>query len=302
MTLPPLNALKAFEAAARLGGFAAAAQELNVTPAAVSHQVKSLEAHLQTALFHRQPRGLTLTAAGQELLPEITRGLAHFARAVGGLSGGRLAGRLTVNTARSFATLWLVPRLGSFLRAFPDIELRILGDDLAPDLHAGEVDIRIAYGAGDYPGLKSSLLLRESVFPVCAPALMNQVPLRRFADIREHLLLHDIEVDAAEPGQKWSRWLRDAGLEDVAPRGHLEFNSSTLVTEAAVRGQGIALGRFSLVRDHLESGRLLRPFKLARPADYAYYAITTEAGAQRPRVRVFLDWLAREAQASDVEI
>lgn len=291
MRLPPLNSLRAFEVAARLGGFVAAADELSVTPAAVSHQVKSLEAHLGIQLFRRLPRGLELTNAGQELLPNISRGLAHFARAVGGLSGGELAGRLTINTAPSFAALWLVPRLGEFTRAFPDIQVQLLAEDAAPDLNQGIVDIRIPFGVGRFPGLKSALLMRDTILPVCAPSLLNTNPLRRFSDIRRHTLLHDIDIGSDEPTMTWARWFRDAGIDDAAPAGHVEFGNSILLTEAAVRGLGVALGRISLVRDHLETGRLVRPLKIFKPSDYAYYAVTTEAGAERPRVRAFLEWL-----------
>lgn len=296
MRLPPLNAIRAFEAAARLGGFVKAANELNVTPAAVSHQVKSLEAHLGIHLFNRRPRGLELNSAGQELLPEISRGLAQFARAIGALSGGELAGRLTVNTAPSFATLWLVPRLETFIRAYPDIRVRLLAADVAPDLNLGTVDIRIPFGAGRFPGLKSRLLMQDTIFPVCAPSLLNHKPLRRFSDLRDHTLLHDINIDADEPTMTWARWLRDAGLDAGVPAGHVEFGNSILLTEAAVRGLGVALGRMSLVRNHLETGRLVRPLKMSRPADYAYYLVTTEAGAERPRVKVFLDWIERQVQ------
>jgi len=301
MRLPPLNAIRAFEAAARLGGFARAASELNVTPAAVSHQVKSLEAHLGAHLFNRLPRGLELTSAGQELLPEISRGFAHLARAVGALSGGELAGRLTVNAAPSLATLWLVPRLETFIRAYPDIQVRLLAADIAPDLNLGKVDIRIPYGAGKFPGLKSRLLMRDTIFPVCAPSLLNHTPLRRFSDLRNHKLLHDIDIGTDEPTMTWTRWLRDAGLELDAPSGHLEFGNSILLTEAAVHGQGIALGRMSLVRSHLETGRLVRPLKISRPGDYAYYFVTTEAGAERPRVKVFLDWIERQVQSDTLD-
>lgn len=301
MRLPPLNAIRAFEAAARQGGFVRAAHELNVTPAAVSHQVKSLEAHLGVPLFNRLPRGLELTSAGQELLPDISRGLAHFARAVGALSGGELAGRLTVSTAPSFATLWLVPRLEGFLSAYPDIQIRLLPADIPPDLNLGKVDIRIPYGTGTYPGLKTRLLMRDRVFPVCAPSLLNHKPLRRFSDLRDHTLLHDIEIDADEPTMTWARWLRDAGVEAGAAVRHVEFGNSILLTEAAVQGQGVALGRLSLVRNHLATGRLVRPLKTSRPGDYAYYFVTTEAGAQRPRVKVFLDWIARQVEDETIE-
>ena len=296
MRLPPLNAIRAFEAAARLGGFARAAGELNVTPAAVSHQVKQLEAHLSIALFNRLPRGLELTSAGQEILPNLTRGLAQFARAVGAVSGGELAGRLTVSVVPSLATLWLVPRLDSFIQAYPDIRVRLLAADAAPDLNQGTVDIRIPYGAGNFPGFKSRLLMRDTVFPVCAPTLLNRTPLRRFSDLRDHTLLHDIDIDIEEPTLTWARWLRDAGVDAGTPATHVEFSNSVLLTEAAVRGQGVALGRMSLVRDHLQTGRLVRPFKASRPSAYAYYFVTTEAGAERPRVKVFFDWVERQVQ------
>ena len=298
MRLPPLNALRVFEVAARHGGFAAAAQELHVTPAAVSYQIKTLEEDLGLELFHRLPRGIRLTSAGQELLPDIARGLANFARGVGGLRGGQLAGKLTINVAPSLATLWLVPRLGSFLQAFPDIELRVLASGTPPDLNEGLVDLRIAYGIGRYPGLKSTLIMHDMIFPVCAPALLNHQPLRQVSDLRHHTLLHDIDVDEGEPTMTWARWLRDVGLGGGVNENNVEFGDSILLTEAAVRGQGVALGRQSLVQDHLNSGRLVRPLRQVKQGDYSYYSVTTEAGAEKPRVRVFLNWLHDQA-ASD---
>ena len=302
LRLPPLNALRAFEVAARRGGFTSAAGELHVTPAAVSHQIKTLESHLDVQLFRRLPRGLEITEAGRQLLPQLTRGFEHFARAVDGLSAGGLAGKLTVNTAPSFATLWLVPRLGSFLRAYPDIEVCVLTNEVAPDLNTGEVDIRLPYGMGDYPGLATSLLMREQVFPVCAPSLLNQSPLRRFSDLRHHTLLHDINTGPEESTMTWRRWLRDAGVSGVDPTRGVKFGNSTLLTEAAVRGQGVALGRTSLVGDHLATGRLVRPLKASRPADYAYYAVTTHAGAERPRVQAFVGWLEAQVERDAQQI
>lgn len=301
MRLPPLNSLRAFEAAARRGGFIGAAEELHVTPAAVSHQVKSLESYLDIQLFRRLPKGLELTAAGHELLPQLTRGFDHFARAVGSLTGGELRGRLIVSAAPSFATLWLVPRLDSFIRAFPEIQVRVLAAAVPPDLNRGEVDIRIPYGMGDYSGFKTQLLLSESIFPVCAPSLLNQTPLRRFSDLRNHTLLHDIDVGVGEPTMTWKRWLRDAGISSTMPERGVEFGDSILLTEAAVRGQGVALGRMSLVRDHLATGRLLRPLKTSRPGDYAYYTVTSHAGAERPRVQAFIRWLKDQVEADALE-
>ena len=305
MRLPPLNSLKAFEAAARRGGFTNAADELHVTPAAVSHQVKLLESYLEIQLFRRLPKGLELTEPGRELLPQLSRGFDHFARAIGSLTAGELTGKLTVSVARSGAILWLVPRLDSFLHTYPEIQVCVLAASAPADLNLGEVDIRIPYGMGDYPGFKTTLLMRESIFPVCAPSLLNQTPLRRFVDLRNHTLLHDIDIGIGEPTMTWKRWLRDAGVNSVVPNRSVEFGDSVLLTEAAVRGQGIALGRMSLVRDHLATGRLLRPLKTSRLGDYAYYTVTTHAGAERPRVQAFLRWIedqvANDAIENDVE-
>jgi LysR family glycine cleavage system transcriptional activator len=294
--LPPLNALRAFEVAARRGGFTSAARELNVTPAAVSHQIKTLESYLDVQLFRRLARGLELTEAGRQLLPQLSRGFDHFARAVEGLGSAALAGPLVVSTAPSVAALWLVPRLASFLRAYPDIEVNVLAAEVPPDLNRGEADIRLPYGMGHYPGLATTLLMREHIFPVCAPSLLNHLRLRRFSDLGHHTLLHDINTGAEEPTMTWRRWLRDAGVTGIDPDRGVKFGNAILLVEAAVRGLGVALGRLALVGDHLATGRLVRPLKASRPADYAYYAVTTRAGAQRPRVQAFLGWLEAEVQ------
>ena len=297
LRLPPLNALRAFEAAARRGGFAKAAEELNVTPAAVSHQVKALESHLGHALFLRRPRGLALTEAGRQLLPELSMGLAHFARGIGSLTGGGLAGSLTVTVLPSFATLWLVPRLKDFLRSYPEIELTVLAEWPGTDVGRPDVDMGITYGLGRYPGLWVQPLLREDIFPVCAPELLNQAPLRRFSDLRHHTLLHDIKTDPDEPTFTWRRWLRDAGVKSIDPESGVKFSNSVMLLSAAVRGQGVALGRAALVSDYLASGTLVRPLKASRPADYAYYMLATVASAQQPRVQAFQRWLEEQAEA-----
>ena len=296
MRLPPLNSLRAFEVSARSGSFVSAANELNVTPAAVSHQVKALEAYIEVDLFRRLPRGLELTETGRELLPELSRGFDHFERAIGGLKKGGLTGRLFISAMPSFANLWLVPRLNSFLQAYPDIQVRILAAGTPPDLGKDEVDLRIPYGLGSYPGFKTELLMGETVFPVCAPSLLNNKPLRRFSDLRIHTLLHDIDISEEEPTMTWKRWLRDAGVSGIDPTIGVEFGDSLLLTEAAVRGQGVALGRIALVRGHLASGKLIRPLKASRPGDYAYYTVTTQAGAEKPRVRAFINWLHAQVE------
>ncbi len=295
-SLPPLNALRAFESAARLGGFKAASEALHVTPAAVSHQVKQLESHLGLKLFDRLPRGLTLTEAGRQMLPELSYGLNHFERAVGRLRPGSMAGKLVVSALPSFASLWLVPRLDDFLRSYPEVELSIVGRTTTPDLDAGEVDLHIAYGINFDPTYSARLLMSEEVFPVCSPTLLNQSPLRRMSDLRNHRLLHDTNVGADEPTMTWQGWFRDAHVTDVQPETGVEFSDSIMLTEAAVRGVGVALGRTSLVGGHLTSGNLVRPLRVSRPADYDYYTVTTHAARERPRVQAMIDWLEEQAE------
>ncbi len=301
MRLPPLKSLKAFEVAARRGGFVAAADELNVTPAAVSHQVKTLESYLEIELFRRLPKGLELTESGRELLPELSKGFDHFARALGSLTAGELTGKLNISVLPSFATLWLVPRLESFLQTYPEIQLRVLTSTKIELIDSGAADILIPYGMGNFPGYSTTLLMGDSIFPVCAPSLLNNMPVRRYKDLEQHTLLHDIDVGVDEQNMTWRRWFRDAGLGSVVASRNVEFENSILLTEAAVRGQGVALGRMSLVRDHLATGRLVRPLKTARPADYAYYSVTTPAAAEHPRVQTFLSWLNAQIENDTVE-
>lgn len=298
-TLPPLNALRAFEAAARHASFVAAADELAVTPAAVSQQVRHLEQLLGVELFRRLPRGLVLTEAGRAALPELSKGFAHLARAVEDLRGGSLAGPLVVSAIPSFAARWLVPRLPNFVQAYPDIEVTLRAELRRVDFAKEEVDVGIRYGRGVYPGLHTRLLLTEEVFPVCAPSLLSgPKPLRRIEDLRHHTLLHDRQLTGDEPTLEWASWLRGAGITDVDVTRGPGFTDAVMMMDAAARGMGVALGRSALVADDLVTGRLVRPFPLARPADYAYYVVTPEGHERHPRVRTFLDWLEEEAARS----
>ncbi len=297
--LPPLTALRAFEAAARHASFVKAADELAVTPAAISQQVRQLEAVLGITLFRRLTRGLELTEAARACMPELRRGFAHLARAVEDMRGGGLSGRLAVTIIPSFGTRWLVPRLGSFVEAYPDIDVTVIAELRNADFTREDVDVGLRYGKGIYPGLATTLVLTEDVFPVCAPSLLNgPKPLRRLADLRHHTLLHDRQLSGEEPSLHWRQWLRDAGLADMDPERGPGFSDSVMMMEAAVRGMGIALGRSALVADDLAAGRLVRPLPVSRPADYAYYAVTLEGRERSPRVRAFLAWLETQATAS----
>ena len=289
--LPPLNALRAFEAAARHLSFTRAAQELNVTQAAVSHQVKALEARLGLALFRRRNRALVLTEAGQAYLPPVRDAFDAIAQATRRLEARRSGGVLTVSTMDSFAAAWLVPRLGRFRAAHPDVDVRITITDRLVDFARDDVDLGIRYGRGHYPGLNVVRLLTEDIFPVCSPALLRgENPLRSPADLHYHTLLHD------DMREDWRMWLMAATVADVDPTRGPAFSHSHLVIQAAADGQGVALGRGALVAQDLAAGRLVKPFDISLAAEYAYYVVTPTAAAEQPKITAFRDWLLEEAQ------
>lgn len=289
--LPPLNALRAFEAAARHLSFTRAAHELNVTQAAVSHQVKALEARLGLALFRRLNRALILTEDGQAYLPPVRDAFDAIAEATRRLEARLSGGALTVSTMDSFAAAWLVPRLGRFRAAHPDIDVRITITDRLVDFVRDDVDLGIRYGRGHYPGLRVVRLLTEDIFPVCSPALLRgDNPLRTPADLCHHTLLHD------DMREDWRMWLMAAGVAGVDPTRGPAFSHSHLVLQAAADGQGVALGRGALVAHDLAAGRLVKPFDISLAADYAYYVVTLEAAAAQPKIAAFRDWLLEEAR------
>lgn len=297
--LPPLNALRAFEAAARHGSFAKAADELAVTPTAISHQVRQLEDHLGVTLFERLPRGLRLSDAGRALAPDLTRGLDHLARAMGRLRDRPLAGTLRVSVLPSFCMMWLTPRLIRFQRRYPEIDLDVMLDanrarfDDRDGVHVG-----IRYGVGDYPGLHVRRLMGESVFPVCAPALISGPrPLCTPADLRHHTLLHDSCLFDNEPWLSWRPWLQWLGVTGVDATRGTRFTDAHAEIQAAEHGLGVMLGRTALVFDSLQTGRLVRPFGMSRPADFIYFAVAPPTVADDPMVAAFLDWVEEEATA-----
>lgn len=297
--LPPLNALRAFEAAARLESFSRAAAELHVTPAAISQQVKGLEAYLGVALFDRRPRGLRLTAEGQAYLPELTRGFDQLARAGDRLHGADLAGRLTVSIIPSLCHLWLMPRLADFRRRYPQIDLHLIADLRSADFARDRVDVGVRYGLGHYPGLRAVPIMEEEVFPVASPALLSgRYPLRRWSDLARHTLLHDSTATPQELWLIWRHWLQRFRVEGVDPTRGLFFDDSTMLFRACVDGHGVAIGRSALVSEALAAGRLIPLFDVRRPAEYSYWAVAPEARADHPRVRAFLDWIAGQGAAA----
>lgn len=293
--VPPLRALRAFEAAARLLSFTEAAEELHVTQAAVSLQIKHLEELLGIQLFRRLNRRLVLTEEGQIYLPEIREGLEHLAAATARMARRHRQGHLTVSVLPSFASRWLIPRLWRFHQAHPDIQVRISAFEWMVDFDKEDVDLAVRYGSGSWPGLAAELLFHEKVFPVCSPELIRgDTPLDEPADLARFTLLHD---DYSR--EDWRAWLNAAGVRDADPEKGMSFSHSSLMLQAAERGLGVALGRSPLVRDELERGTLVAPFDLSLPGEFAYYVVYPPHTAEYPRIRAFRDWLLEEAATAD---
>lgn len=296
--LPPLNALRAFEAAARLLSFSLAAQELRVTPGAISQQVKLLEDLLGVRLFRRLNRAVVLTEAGRACWPVLHEGFERLAEGVA-LARTRPQRRLlTVSVAPSFAAKWLMPRLDRFRDAYPDIDLRLDASMQLVDFGRESVDAAIRYGSGRYPGLYIELLLRNEVFPVCSPRLLEgPQPLVRPADLRHHVLLHDESSAGDRSFPDWPMWLKAAGINDVDATRGPRFNLPNLVLEAAVAGRGVALGLSVLAADDLAAGRLVRPFGGGARVDFAYYFVCPPGAEREPAIAAFRRWLADEVAA-----
>jgi len=292
--LPPLNAVRAFEAAARHLSFTNAAGELHVTQSAVSHQVKALEEYLGIKLFHRLNRALVLTDEGQAYLPTVRRIFDQLYEATKQLTESGVRGKLTVSALPSFAARWLVPRLGKFGKFYPVIDVRLMPTAQLVDFVRDEVDVGIRYGRGRYPGLRVDRLMDEDVFPVCSPGLLKGPhPLTHPQSLKYHTLMHD------DGHGDWRTWLLSAGVDGVDPQRGPIFTDSGMLLQAAVAGQGVALARGALAQDDLNSGNLVRPFKLSLPVEYAYYLVCPEASADRPKVVAFRNWLLAEIRGQN---
>ena len=275
--LPSLNAVRAFETAARHLSFSRAADELHVTHAAISHQVKGLETYLRVPLFRRLNRAVRLTEAGQAYLPPLRDALDNIAQATARIRDGESAGALTISTSPPFAAKWLVPRLSAFREAHPEIDVWLTPSFHAVDFAREEVDAAVRWGGGEWPGLRADLLGTMDVFPVCSPRLLRgPQPLRTPEDLRHHPLIHDAS------GEDWRRWLAAAGVS-VVPAPSLHFHDSSLVIQAAIEGQGVALAYSALVADDLAAGRVVRPFEISLPTDYCYYFVCPRPVAETPK-------------------
>ena len=300
--LPPLNALRAFEAAARHLNFSRAADELAVTPGAVSQQIQNLEDYVGAALFKRTPKGLLLTDAAQTALPALREAFDRLAEAASMLTAAVDGRRLTVSVAPSFAAKWLVPRLGKFEEAHPHVDVWVSAGMELVDFASGEIDIAIRYGAGRYPGLEVARLMQETVIPVAAPELLAANPLNDIDELAGHILLHDGSPDADDSCPDWTMWLAARGIRGVDGARGPRFNQSSLVIEAAVNGRGVALAKRALAQADLDAGRLVAPFQIAPAVDFAYYVVHPKAKGRLPQVKAFVSWLTAEAQAHEAAL
>ena len=297
--LPPLNALRAFEAAARHLNFSRAADELSVTPGAVSQQIQNLEDYVGAALFKRTPKGLLLTDAAQTALPALREAFDRLAEAASLLTAAVDGRRLTLTAPPSFAAKWLVPRLGAFEQAHPQVDVWLSAAIELVDLAAGEVDVAIRYGAGRYPGLEVHRLFAETVIPVASPDHLAAQPLQTPGDLANHVLLHDGSPDLDDSCPDWTMWLAARGLKGIDSMRGPRFNQSSLVIEAAVNGRGVALAKRTLAAADLEGGRLVAPLQIATAVDFAYFLVHPKAKGRLPQVKAFVSWIAAQAQAHE---
>lgn len=289
--LPPLNWLRSFEASARHLNFTQAAAELNLTQAAISQQVKGLESQLGASLFKRLPRGLELTEAGQAYMPVVHEAVERLIAATDELFGKGRKQQLTVRANLVFFTTWLAPRLERFRARWPEIGLHFTSN-IWLDERGKEADMEIRYGQGLWPGLRSSRLTWDELFPVCSPLLINgeQPPASPDA-LAAHTLLHVIGYE-----EGWGYWLNQTGFHHVDPSQGMQFDTLITALEMATLGYGLALGRTSLVSGMLASGRLVAPFEQRIATSEAFYLACPAHQYMSPQAEAFWSWLVEEAE------
>lgn len=284
-----LDAMVAFEAVARHGSFTRAARELCVTQSAVSHRVRSLEAQLGTTLLIRTTRSVRLTDDGETLAAGVRRGLEAIEDALSAMHARRGPETLAVSCSPSFAIRWLVRHLPDFRRLEPSLAIRLAAEDRLVEPGREGIDVCIRFGAGHYPGFVVERLTHETVTVVASPAYLEAHPLRRLSELSRHALLHH-EVLRDHPGRvHWPRYAE--GVRGVEAEIGARFSHAHMALEAALAGQGVALGRSTLVADDLEAGRLRAPLRRRIDSGLAYWFVTTHAGARDEGIQRFRAWL-----------
>jgi LysR family glycine cleavage system transcriptional activator len=291
--LPPLNALRAFEAIARHLSFAKAAEELHVTPAALSHQIRALEDQLGLELFHRRTRAIELTDAGRLIYPGIHAGFESVRNAVGQLERTRDQNIVVISATPGLVAKWLMPRLWRFLRAYPDIDARVSASMKVADFSAEGVDVAIRLSKRLMPDLHAQKLFEDSMLPVCAPRLVEQ-GLRKPADLARFPLIHYDFATSMHAPPVWADWFPIAGLQGMDITRGLRVNAADHALDAAVSGAGVVLSHKLIASDDVHAGRLVCPFGPELPLTSAYYFVCPEGHETRPNVRAFREWLFAE--------
>ena len=290
--LPQITALRSFEVAARCMSFTQAARELNVTQGAVSHQVKGLEKLLGVRLFHRERQRLRLTDAGTGYLPFVREAIDRLKAGADYLDARENSGVLTVSVSPNFAAKWLVNRLGVFSASHPEIDLRVTASLQHVDFNSKDVEMAVRHGHGDWPNLHVTKLAREEIFPVCSPDLLREgAALESPEDLAQHVLLHDASRN------DWPIWCAAANLDTIDVSRGPSFDQTSMVIDAAIAGQGVALARSALAAHDLKTGKLVRLFNVTLPAPYGYFIVSPKASSDHEKVRKFRAWLVEEAGA-----
>lgn len=293
-TLPPLNGLRAFEAAARHLSFQDAASELNVSPAAVGQSIRTLEAHLGHQLFKRLTRRVVLTDAGQMLAPALSDGFGRLTEGVDRLKALDRPKRLTLSTTISFAEKWLLPRLPDFNRLYPDLDVRIISTDQRVDFTSDNTDVAIRFGRGRYKGMIAEPFTNNIYFPVCAPELLQQS--NGFAtpeDLHSQTLIHTDWLQESNAAPTWEGWFRHVGATPPKTRKELSLSVETLAVTAAIDGLGIALVHEILVRSDLKKGILVKPFgdRFAIVPEFKYFIVYPEGERNNAKIKTIRKWL-----------
>lgn len=300
-TLPSIDLLRSFEAAARHLSFTKAAEELFVTQSAVSRQIKTLEEQLSVELFLRDIRKLDLTEAGQQLYQSVDSVLKHLETTISTLLTADQSRTLGLSTTVSFSALWLIPRLGRFRARYPRVDVRVSATSEVQDIKRKRLDMAIRYARPETVPAGARILFQEEVFAVCSHSLMCDVerPLREPADLHKHVLLHMDDSCGDWPWYMWSSWLEKMGLPQLRPAGVIRFSQYDQMIQAAIDGQGVALGRQPLVGRLLAQQRLVAPFKEKRIDSGTYYLITERGAESNFDVINFINWLFEEIAAEE---
>lgn len=295
----PLNALRAFEASARHLSFVKASEELSVTPAAVSHQVKKLEEYLGLSLFRRLSRGLLLTESGQLLLSELREVFLRLDKAMERVIDSDSRGAITVSVAPTFAVMWLIPRLQNFYTLHPDFDVRISTSLGLVDFQRDDFDAAIRLGSGQWFGLEAIKLFDESVTPMCSPRLLEGPDaINSPDDLRKHVLLHNHSMDYDPDAPTWETWLEAAGASGVDASRGTHFSLPDHGLQASIDGAGVVLGWRSLAAKDVAAGRVVEPFDLTLSLGSSFYLVYPEAHSLRSNITALRDWLVQEVRES----